>query len=382
MHSLKKRYCKPSMPTVDAQIQFCKNAYDMWTYIKYAYEDRTAQQLNSAVREVHHIAPETCSSVHEVLDKLVALRMASIETGELLPENYWVIEATRLVSDLYPRETCEALQHPQCTLLTMRQHFATFVRDSVTFQSTIFDRSADIPSVATTAPATTYRSNVPGIQFLSLPSSNPANVFPAPTYINTPSTTAITPMSPNLYQQSFAYPQIPQQAPVVYQTPTSIDMTKLSPFKTRVYNSYAAPAQQTPYVSAQTPQFAQQVPPILYPSQMPVIEQPRYPPPGSYRQTLPNLNRRVCYSCGISGHWAEFCPNFNLPVCYSCKGIGHKRPLCPLAWLAPEQHSQQPLVSPASVRPSIPPGALQPPLPLTSGTEQGKLYMFNLAKPI
>ncbi len=116
-------------PLVDAQIQYCKNAYEMWNYLKYAYEDVTALQLNTAVREVHQIVPESCESVLEIFDKLVALRTLSIKQGENLPENYWVTEATRLVGHYYPRETCEALQHPKCSLLTMRHHIATFVRE-------------------------------------------------------------------------------------------------------------------------------------------------------------------------------------------------------------------------------------------------------------
>ncbi len=95
-------------PIINAQIQFCKHAYDMWSHIKYAYEDIAILQLNSAIREVHQIIPESCESVHEIFDKLLALRTASIEMGENLPESYWLTEATHLVYDYHPHEVCEA----------------------------------------------------------------------------------------------------------------------------------------------------------------------------------------------------------------------------------------------------------------------------------
>ncbi len=376
--------------TVDAQIQFCKTAYDMWSYLKYAYENRTVQQLNSVVREVHHIESESCNSVYKILDKLVALRTASIELGEVLPENYWVTEATRLICELYPRETCEALQHPQCTLLTMRQHFAAFIREATHFQSTIFGKPNVSSSSAITEQWQTQSLTIPIAPLQSSPNVSSSPSGPVSMYNLNMLTANLTPSPQLQYSASTFNPRVPQTQQIVHPTPGSFATTKLSPFKTRVYNSQAyhqrmlrqlqgpSENQQTQFTSTPLPQFASQVPPILHPSQVPVIEQPRYPPPGTYWQTLPNANRRVCYS----GHRAEFCPNFNLPVCYGCKGIGHKRPQCPLAWMSAEQSFQQPLVNPATVRPSILPAALQPPLPLPTPKTSGKLFAFNLDKPI
>ncbi len=352
----------------------------MWIYIKYAYEDITILQLNSAVREVHQIIPESCESVHKIFDKLVALRRASIDMGENLPENYWITEATCLVDPYYPREISEALQHPQCALLKMRIHFATFVKEQTQFQSTMFPKpsnpalSSNLPPVypyATAPQSTMYTPPKTIVQQTSLP------------ILRTPfiRATTIEQCAPTVtigYQGQSPFQGPQAQASIVYPTPNQLSTSHLSPFKIRVYNSQAyrrfprpIVQQSIGYTSSQLPQFANQIPPILHPTEVPIIEQPRYPPRGSYFQSPPNMNRRVCYSCGLSGHRAEFCPNYNLPVCYGCKGIRHKRPDCPLSWLPDDRVTQiqQLLVPLATVKPLLP--LLQP-------TAPGKLYALTI----
>ncbi len=269
----------------------------------------------------------------------------------------------------------------------MRNHFATFVREPGQFQSTMFPKPKLPPTVMNSSSTIHYATqqalprattNVTyGHQLMTaLAAAQKASSLPTAMYT--------TPLSIG-YSASTQHQGSIGAAPVVY--PTPMQPTQMTPFKTRVYNSavyrqqFPRPLAQhftqqpTSYTPNTIPQFANQIPPIIYPSEVPIIEQPRYPPPGTYWQTLPKANRRVCYSCGLSGHMAEFCPNNNLPVCYGCKGIGHKRPQCPLTWLPDDRVTQiqQPLVPPTTIKPFLP-------LPPTTMT--GKLYKITIKKPI
>ncbi len=87
-------------PLILAQVCYCKDAFQIWVYLQFAYEDVNALQLNTSVREVDKIVPEECLSVHEIFDKLIALQTQLIELGENLPESYWLTEANRLVSNI------------------------------------------------------------------------------------------------------------------------------------------------------------------------------------------------------------------------------------------------------------------------------------------
>ncbi len=308
-----------------AQVCYCKDAFQIWVYLQFAYEDVNALQLNTSVREVDKIIPEECSSVHEIFDKLIALQTQSVELGENLPESYWLTEANRLVSDFYPREVCEALQSPKCTLMTMRRHFQAFVKEPC-----IRHRAAIPPQYFTASCPPTVSAQQQGY----MGQSSFTGVFPSPEATSSPT----VPVVP----QGTSYSR-----PIVYPPPAQVGPPPLTPLKARIQRSAAFRPQYTSSASGQQPVFPPKVQTI------PPIEQPRYPPPGTYWQTIPNRARQICYSCGLSGHRAEFCPNYNLPVCYKCKGIGHKRPQCPCYWLPDDRYSTQPLVPPSEVRPLL-----------------------------
>ncbi len=334
-----KMFLQAVSQLIEAQIYYCKNAFEMWVYIQFAYEDINALQLNTAVREVDKIVPEACSSVHEIFDKLVALQTQSKVLGENLPESYWLTEANRLVSDLYPRETCEALQNPNCTLMLMRKHFQTFVKEpNIRRYPMVYNPYAPYQTPGMPATYQQYAVQQPqGINYQVTPSPFLHQQLP----IQHPA------MSPPLTNA------IPQPAPIAYPPPTQVTTPALTPLKARIQASARFRPQYLPSTTVQQQQSVPFIPPML---------QPRYPPPTSYLQTVPNKAKDVCYSCGLSGHRAEFCPNFGLPVCYKCKSLGHKRPQCPCYWLPDDKYSPQPLVSPASIRP-----LLQLP-PTTTGT--------------
>ncbi len=315
-------------PLIWAQVCYCKDAFQIWVYLQFAYEDVNALQLNTSVREVDRIVPEECSSVHEVFDRLIALQTQSVELGENLPESYWLTEANRLVSEFYPRETCEALQNPNCTLMTMRRHFQAFVKEPYIRHKV---------SMATQSVLSPYMpTNVVQQQTYGSP-GDAAAVVSAPVNAQSP----IIPMA----QQFSGY-----SPPVTYPPPNQVGPRQLTSLKARIQSSAAFRPQYRPSTSGITEQQQGFQPKV---QEIPPMERPRYPPPGTYWQTIPNRARSVCYSCGLSGHRAEFCPNYNLPVCYKCKGIGHKRPQCPCYWLPDDRFSAQPLVPPAEVRPLL-----------------------------
>ncbi len=66
----------------------------MWTYISESYRDLAQLQFLSVAVEVDTLSLTDGTSVHEVFDKLMALRSAAAELGDDMPERYWVIQAT------------------------------------------------------------------------------------------------------------------------------------------------------------------------------------------------------------------------------------------------------------------------------------------------
>ncbi len=294
---------------IEAQIQFYTTAKQMWTYITESYSDLAQIQFLSVLAEVDMVTLQPGTSVHEVFDKLMALRSAAVELGEDMPEKYWTTQATKIVCDVYPRETFEALQQTPTTLASMRRHFRNMVRDSP-FGSTHMFAYTDTSSGA-------------------LPTTNYQPPFPN------------TPLKMRMYSVAQSRKNFPHKfkSTPVHNLP--------------ILERHQAAIESGPVQSITTHNQQQQhaLPaPVKFPHRpenwktATFVEQPRFPPPGSYIQTTGPPGKKICYSCGISGHGAEFCPNMNMPVCYGCKEIGHKRPQCtkPWAWDDAGVRKQQP----------------------------------------
>ncbi len=289
---------------IEAQIQFCSAARDMWTYISDSYSDLAQLQFLSVVTEVEMLSLTDGTSVHEVFDKLMALRLAAAELGDDMPERYWVIQATRIIYDAYPRETFEALQQTPTTLCSMRRHFRNVVRESPIAVAPMFP--AALP-MATTGVASGLR----------------------PMFPTSPLRTRMYTVAQSRKNFPHLFRKKEQSSLVTPGTHTGqIELTK----------EESQPHQmQVASMGVQTPLNFPHRPIEWTPDSM--LEQPRYPPPGSYIQTIRAAGKRVCYSCGITGHGAEFCPNMNMPVCYGCKEIGHKRPQCTKQWAWEQRRS-------------------------------------------
>ncbi len=294
---------------IEAQIQFYTTAKQMWTYITESYSDLAQIQFLSVLAEVDMVTLQPGTSVHEVFDKLMALRSAAVELSEDMPERYWTTQATKIVYDVYPRETFEALQQTPTTLASMRRHFRNMVRDSP-FGSTQMFVQRDSSSGA-------------------LPTMNYQPPFP-----NTP-----------LKMRMYSVAQSRKNFPHKFKSTPIHNLPILERHLTAIESG---PLQS---ITTHNQQQQQILPaPVKFPHRpedwkiATFIEQPRFPPPGSYIQTTGPPGKKICYSCGMSGHGAEFGPNMNIPVCYGCKEIGHKRPQCtkPWAWDDAGVRKQQP----------------------------------------
>ncbi len=282
---------------IEAQIQFYTTAKQMWTYITESYSDLAQIQFLSVLAKVDMVTLQPGISVHEIFDKLMALRSAAVELGEDIPERYWTTQATKIVYDVYPRETFEALQQTPTTLASMRRYFRNMVRDSPFGSSQMFGTR---DSTLSAQPAMNYQ----------------------PPFLNT-----------SLKMRMYSAAQSRKNFPHRFNTTSTPKLPALERQQTAIESG---PSHQTTVQNQQQ----QQILPVQvnFPHRprdwkmAMFIEQPRFPPPGSYIQTIGQVGKKVCCSCGISGHGAEFCPNMNMPVCYGCKEIGHKRHQCTKPW--------------------------------------------------
>ncbi len=173
--------------------------------------------------------------------------------------------------------------------LTTPEMFATFVREPTYSYSTSVPKSTQQPNTSATS---TQQFGTTGNQPLPYSITQPTTyqTLPAVNYAQQVSST---------YKSPTIFGTAPLQSLIVYPSLSRFDTPQLSPFKTRVYNSQAFCQRfqrqpQIPYTATQVPQFANQLPPIVLPEQVPIIKQPRYPPLGSYLQTVPHKNR-ICW---------------------------------------------------------------------------------------
>ncbi len=198
---------------------------------------------------------------------------------------------------MYPRETFEALQQTPMTLCSMIKYFRNMIRKSPISTTPMFP--VNLSAVATTAIS-----------------------IPRPSF----------PLFP-LQMRMHSVAQSRKNFPHLFQNVSeSSEASQVDQLMVSQKEKAESQVQQGQFVSNAT-QVA-----VNFPHRSinwtpnSFIEQPRYPPLGTYIQTIRPAGRKVCYSCGITGHGAEFCPNINMPVCYGCKEIGHKRPQCTKQW--------------------------------------------------